>query len=1251
MNLFFKEKYNFTDYELETLLSIGKTIGLAMANARNIEKIKAEIEERKKAQEAMAQSIASLKIINTVADRVYCSFDYKTLAKEAVAAMIQYGKTPTISMFEYNEAEKCLILLDYSKPFKGTKAADLTRKLYLDKSLTGYAVLEKKIILCPDIAKDQHILLATRKALLKQGLKSAVFIPLLFRDRVLGVMNLFFPQKYTFADYELETLFSIGKTIGLAMANAKHIEQIKADAEERIIIQEALHKTEQSLSESQQNAKISNESLKIINAVADRIYLAHDYDALVKEAMEAVKLYGKTSAVVMFECNEDENTIALLSTSAEPDEFKATTVRLTSTLLPESLTAQTIREKRIIICDDAANDERINPEIRKMLIKYNLTRVISIPLLFRDKTLGVINLFFAEKYNFTDYELETLLSIGKTIGLAMANARYIQQIKTEVEKRKIAQDTMAQSNASLKTVNMMADRLYQSFDFQTIARDAVESITMYTNAPRAALFEFDEANQFLRLIYNSSFSRETLETVAILPIAGSLSGLAVKSKKVIVADVVHDKAIAPAVKKALLNEGLTRAISIPLLFQDKVLGVMNLLFESQESNEFPDYEKETLFSIGKTIGLAMANARHIQQIKAEVKERKEAADALRESEAKYRGIFDNSIEGIFQSLPDGKLLTVNQSFAKIFGYESPEEIIKAINTGQNPFYVNLCEAEAAMQIAIKQGFISDFEFHAYKKDKSIAELLANVRVAYDDQGNISYFEGMLEDISEKKKAQEALSQSEEKYRLLIENAGDAIFIGREGFITYANPCALELFGYTMEELAQKPIAFYLIAEDMEKESNKMGKKSADGAKSFKLINRNFEELSLEVHIIDALWEGKKASLYFGRDVTVQKKMEAQLYQAQKMEAVGTLAGGLAHDFNNLLMGIEGNISLMLLQIPPGHPHHERLKNIEHYVSSGAEITGQLLGFARGGKYELRALNLNNLMEKSAVMFGRTKKEISIHMNFQEDLWSMEVNQGQIEQVLLNLYVNAWQAMPGGGHLYLTTINMDIDNSMAEVHRIQPGSYIRASITDGGVGMDEDTQRRVFEPFFTTKGRSRGTGLGLASAYGIIKNHGGVITVYSEKGKGTTFNIYLPASLKEAKTDEAFNRDSLFFGKETILFVDDEEMIVSVGKDMLESMGYKVITANSGKEALQIYENNKANIDLVIFDLIMPDMGGEVTFKKLQEINPAVKTVVSSGYSIGDQATKLLQQGCRGFIQKPYSINELSARIREILDMK
>jgi CheY-like chemotaxis protein len=285
------------------------------------------------------------------------------------------------------------------------------------------------------------------------------------------------------------------------------------------------------------------------------------------------------------------------------------------------------------------------------------------------------------------------------------------------------------------------------------------------------------------------------------------------------------------------------------------------------------------------------------------------------------------------------------------------------------------------------------------------------------------------------------------------------------------------------------------------------------------------------------------------------------------------------------------------------------------------------------------------------LFGRTKKEISIHVNFREELWSVEVDRGQIEQVLLNMYVNAWQAMPHGGHLYLSTINIEIDSSTADMHRIKPGNYVRASITDDGIGMDEDTQSRLFEPFFTTKGRSRGTGLGLASAYGIIKNHGGVITVYSEKDKGTTFNIYLPASLKEVKDDDLLSRDSLFIGRERILFVDDEEMIVSVGKDMLESIGYKVIPARGGKEALQIYKTNVSDIDLVVLDLIMPDMSGEATFEELQKINPGVKILLSSGYSINGQATKLLQQGCRGFIQKPYSIKELSARIRETLDIK
>jgi GAF domain-containing protein/DNA-binding CsgD family transcriptional regulator len=382
-----------------------------------------------------------LETVNSVTNKIGPCLDYNTIAKEAIAAMIHYGKTSAVSMYEYREESQCLVLIDNSEIFTDHESIRLTQKLYLGKSAAGEAIHKKDIIYSDDLATDQRILPKVRKALTAEGLLSAIFVPLLFHDRALGTMHLLFTEKHNLKDYELETLLSIGKTIGLAMANAKHIEQIKTEMENRLIAKEDLHKVEKSLSESQQNVKISNESLRIINAVADKIYLALDYDTLVKEAMEAMKLYGKTSAVMMFEYNEAANSISLLSSSSD-EEYKAETVRLTSKLLPESLTAYTIREKRIIVCNDPANDERLHPEVKINMSQHGLKSLISIPLLFRDRVLGVINLFFKEVYAFTDYELETLLSIGKTIGLAMANARNIEQIKTEIEVRKIVEEKL-----------------------------------------------------------------------------------------------------------------------------------------------------------------------------------------------------------------------------------------------------------------------------------------------------------------------------------------------------------------------------------------------------------------------------------------------------------------------------------------------------------------------------------------------------------------------------------------------------------------------------------------------------------------------------------------------------------------------------------------------------------------------------------------------------------------------------------------
>ncbi|MDO9109970.1 MAG: response regulator, partial [Desulfatirhabdiaceae bacterium] len=361
----------------------------------------------------------------------------------------------------------------------------------------------------------------------------------------------------------------------------------------------------------------------------------------------------------------------------------------------------------------------------------------------------------------------------------------------------------------------------------------------------------------------------------------------------------------------------------------------------------------------------------------------------------------------------------------------------------------------------------------------------------------------------------------------------------------------------------------------------------------------------------------------------------------------TLAGGIAHDFNNLLMGILGNATLTLMHMEPSHPGYDRLKNIEKYVQSGADLTRQLLGFARGGKFEVKPTNLNELVQRTSDMFGRTKKEITISSSFRKDIWTVDVDRGQIEQVLLNFYVNAWQAMPSGGNLVLQTSNETLDDSYIQAFSLIPGNYVKFSITDTGVGMDSDTRKRVFEPFFTTKEKGRGTGLGLASAYGIIKNHGGIINVYSEIGRGSTFTVYLPASNKTVSVEKDIC-GPVVKGSGTVLLVDDEQMILDVGGQMLEKLGYQILTAPNGKEAIQLYERHKDNIVLVILDMIMPVLGGSETFDILKSMHPNLKILLSSGYAADGQASEILKRGCNGFIQKPFNLEQLSQKTSEAL---
>jgi two-component system cell cycle sensor histidine kinase/response regulator CckA len=512
--------------------------------------------------------------------------------------------------------------------------------------------------------------------------------------------------------------------------------------------------------------------------------------------------------------------------------------------------------------------------------------------------------------------------------------------------------------------------------------------------------------------------------------------------------------------------------------------------------------------------------------------------------------------------------------------------------------------------------------------------------------------------------------SEERYRYLVQHSPDLIFtLGAKGEFLFVNNTVESLLGYEGASLQGKDFSTIVHEDDVDKvraffEAARRGKPLSD-CMEVKLRCRTKLASGADCSVVEiraaAMEEsslgsdGKLHGIYgVARDITERKRseeekklLEAQLRQAQKMEAIGTLAGGIAHDFNNLLMAIQGNASLMLFDLNQNHEHFIRLRNIEKLVESGARLTSQLLGYARKGRYEVRAINLNQIVQYACETFNRTKKEIRIQLQLDMHLAPIEADTGQIEQVLMNLLVNAADALRGGGTVTIRTGNATHEEMKGKLYNPKPGKYVLLTVSDTGVGMDDKTKERIFEPFFTTKEMGRGTGLGLASTYGIIKGHGGFIDVDSQPGKGATFSIYLPASAKKvSKPHRGFEK--IPRGQETVLLVDDEDMVLEIGRALLETMGYHVVTAKDGEEAIAFYENDGPGIDLVLLDMVMPGLGGGEVYDRLKTMNPGMKCLLLSGYSIDGEASEIIQRGCDGFIQKPFKLRDLSKSIREIL---
>ena len=500
------------------------------------------------------------------------------------------------------------------------------------------------------------------------------------------------------------------------------------------------------------------------------------------------------------------------------------------------------------------------------------------------------------------------------------------------------------------------------------------------------------------------------------------------------------------------------------------------------------------------------------------------------------------------------------------------------------------------------------------------------------------------------RTEEELTESEHKYRTLVENSPDAICIIQDGQIRFCNETMCQKSGYSREELLNMPFTGLIAPNERTKAEQRAARrfKGEDiGDQAYGIVRKDGSELTVQIIGRPMVqWKGRPALLIQARDISRERELERQLQHSQRMESLGTLASGIAHDFNNVLMALQGNVSLMLMNHDREHPDFNRLLAMQESISDATGMTRQLLGFARGSKFEKTPWDLSRIVEKAIMMFAPTRKDISFDFS-PKKFAPVEVDENQIEQVLANLIINAFQAMPQGGIIRAVLDEETVEAGNPETAKLKPGKYVRLSISDTGSGIGPEIVKRIFDPFFSTKEKSQGSGLGLTSAYWIIKNHGGLINLESEVGKGSTFRVYLPFSERAVRHIPEDDTE-IQPGRGTVLVVDDEARVLEALSDMCERLGYNVIKVSSSREAMSVYWENKDRIDLVLLDFLMPEMNGKQLFGIIRDINPGAKIILCTGYSMDDQIKDILAK-VDGVINKPVNIVQLSRKIKNALE--
>ncbi|MCJ7812095.1 PAS domain S-box protein, partial [bacterium] len=640
----------------------------------------------------------------------------------------------------------------------------------------------------------------------------------------------------------------------------------------------------------------------------------------------------------------------------------------------------------------------------------------------------------------------------------------------------------------------------------------------------------------------------------------------------------------------------------------------------------------------------------------DVTERKQAEEARRESEERFKNIFENAPIGIYRTAPDGQILLANTTLVKMLGYSSFKELAKR-NLEVEGYHPEYPRSKFKKCIESK-GQIIGLESTWKRKDGAALVVQENAKAFRDENGNTLYFEGTVEDITERKRTENVFRESEKRFRSLVENSFTGIFILDDDLrYVYVNNEFVRILGYSREEIINQDFRKFINGKTLELVMNFI-ERQKEGIEvpvedKVEIISKDGEKRKV-VLIVSSIKDlmGNVQIMAQILDITEHKKLEAQLLHAQKMEAIGILAGGIAHDFNNLLTAIRGCADMALFEVDASHPVCRDLKEIQSASERAAELTRELLLFSRKQPMKFVSMNLNVIIDHLYKIIMRLiGEDIKVYTDFNPKLWVINADKGTLEQVVMNLIVNARDAMPHGGKIMVKTENTILNRSCKKVFpETKSGSFVVLSVTDTGIGMDKETIQHAFEPFFTTKGIGKGTGLGLSVVYGIVREHGGWINVYSEPGQGSTFKIYFPAVFVKPliETKEIMSMKKLQGNGERILVVEDERHIRELAHKILYKYGYHVFLSETLAEARRVFKLEKGHFNLIFSDVVLPDGNGIELADELLGNDPKLRILLSSGYTDHKSQWPVIQERGFQFLEKPYTLYALLGAIQQAI---